>query len=148
MILNHKMNSEIVYCMPINLNEMILAEQERNPKFVNQDVQAYINKIREHASFLTSYSDQSCQGFVAFYCNNYSSRCAFITLVLIVPEFRGKKIAHIMLKEVLNQIQSRNFKECRLEVDKDNLSAINLYIKLGFNVESCNDNILSMAYIF
>lgn len=148
MIVNHKMNSEIIFCTPENLDEMVLAEQERNPKFINQDVQVYIKKIREHASFLTSYSDKSCQGFVAYYCNNYASLCAFITLVLIVPEFRGKKIAHAMLKEVLNKIESRDFKECRLEVDKDNLSAINLYAKLGFRVESCNGNVLSMAYIF
>lgn len=142
------MNSELVFCMPENLDEMVLAEQERNPKFVNQDVKTYINKIRAHASFLTSYSDEVCQGFVAYYCNNYTSLCAFITLVLIEPDFRGKKIAHLMLREVLDQIQSKNFKECRLEVDKDNLSAINLYVKLGFRIESSNGNVLSMAYLF
>ena len=65
-----------------------------------------------------------------------------------MPEFRGRKIAHLMIKEVLNKIESRGFKECRLEVFKDNLPAINLYVKLGFRAEKCDGNVVSMAYVF
>ena len=48
-MMNNKEDIEITFWTPDDLDEMVLAEQERNPKFINQDVQAYMEKLKKHA---------------------------------------------------------------------------------------------------
>ncbi|WP_409289041.1 GNAT family N-acetyltransferase [Pseudomonas sp. KCJK8927] len=95
-------------------------------------IDEYLAKIKKRAEFLTHYIDGRCAGFVAFYCNDPKVSQAFITLLLVSPGFRGKKVASALLGGLLSLARARGFATCRLEVDVENFTAIKLYEKFGF----------------
>ncbi len=71
-------------------------------------------------------------GFIACYCNNYESKNAFITLVLIDKLYRGQGISKKMFYQLFILLKGKGFKTCGLEVRLDNVNAVNLYKSLGF----------------
>lgn len=59
-----------------------------------------------------------------------------IISIAVLPEYRNKGVGYALLKEAL-QAMSTYYKtrECYLEVRVSNTSAINLYKKMGFEIE-------------
>ncbi|MBU1216729.1 ribosomal protein S18-alanine N-acetyltransferase [bacterium] len=49
--------------------------------------------------------------------------------------FRGKKIASKLLKIIMTELNSMNFKQIVLEVRTDNKAAIALYLNFGFEIK-------------
>jgi ribosomal protein S18 acetylase RimI-like enzyme len=49
---------------------------------------------------------------------------------------RGRKIAGSLLTAVLENLKSRGFKFCNLEVKENNVNAIKLYESLGFKIKN------------
>lgn len=95
-------------------------------------IDEYLVKIKEKAEILIHYIDGRCAGFVAFYCNDQQAKQAFITLLLVAPGFRGKKVASFLLDGLFSLARSRGFATCQLEVNNDNFVAITMYEKFGF----------------
>ena len=52
--------------------------------------------------------------------------------VAVLPEYRKKGIANILMKELLSEAEKRQLQFVTLEVRKGNIPAINLYKKFGF----------------
>ena len=67
-----------------------------------------------------------------------SADTAYISGLLILPEFQGQGIAKKAMKFMLNEI--RKFKRIDLVTHPDNFKAIKLYESLGFNIESRKEN--------
>ena len=55
-----------------------------------------------------------------------------ITNVAVIPEYRRKGIAGMLLKQIIYEARKRNGENIRLEVRKSNYGAIALYEKYGF----------------
>lgn len=110
-------------------------------------IDEYLVKIKEKAEFLFHYIDGRCAGFVAFYCNDRRAEQAFITLLLVSPEFRGMKVASNLLEGVLSIARSRGFASCQLEVNDDNYPALHLYEKFGFRSTLSEGTKLKMIYV-
>lgn len=103
------------------------------------DKNSYWEKLKNKAEFGIHVSQGASAGFVAFYCNNEMTRESFITLILVSPESRGKKIGSALIDYVLNISKLRGFSRCSLEVNKANKSAISLYESKGFSIFSEKD---------
>lgn len=116
------------------IKDLIIEEQKKSDEMFirGADIEEYIYKISSKAEFIAHYVEGRCAGFVAFYCNDFVNKNAFITLVLIAPSFRGQGLSNILIKCVLGICKKRKFKACFLEVYKDNYPAIKLYRSLGF----------------
>ena len=127
--------------------ELITAEQLRQSgAFIDvRSEAAYFTKLGENAEFITHVKRGEVAGFVAFYCNDYVSKCLYITLILVKPECRGEKIASGLIGSALVVARERGFSTCSLQVKKNNNSAISLYRKLGFLVVSEDDTNLLMS---
>lgn len=110
-------------------------------------IDEYLIKIKERAEFLFHYIDGRCAGFVAFYCNDRRADQAFITLLLVSPEFRGMKVASTLLEGVFSIARSRGFTTCLLEVNNDNYPALHLYEKIGFRSASSEGSKVKMIYV-
>ena len=110
-------------------------------------IDEYLIKIKEKAEFLFHYIDGRCAGFVAFYCNDRRSEEAFITLLLVSPDFRGMKVASALLEGVFSLARSRGFATCQLEVNNDNYPALNLYEKFGFRSVLSEGSKVRMIYV-
>lgn len=134
----------------IEIQKLIKDEQKiQSNHFIDTtDLDEYLIKIQNNAEFITHYSEGRCAGFVAFYCNDKQKHLAFITLVLLAPEFRGNSIARDLILYALSFCKRRKFQKCGLEVRKGNYSAIKLYESCGFNVErETIDSLIMSAHL-
>ena len=50
----------------------------------------------------------------------------------VAPRYRHMGVARKLLEELDNLLKQKGAVECRLEVREDNVAAINLYLKLGY----------------
>jgi ribosomal protein S18 acetylase RimI-like enzyme len=116
------------------IKRMILDEHEsQQNQFIDApDLGAYIQKLNAHAEILSLTEGERCRGFVAYYCNDRSTRQAYITLVLVAPEDRGTGLGKALVQGVLEICRGRGFATCRLEVRADNVAASATYRALGF----------------
>ncbi|MFJ1469503.1 GNAT family N-acetyltransferase [Massilia orientalis] len=128
-----------------DLEDLLRAEHASSDLVHNAEIDDYIRKLGERAEILAHY-ENGCNGFVAYYCNDYESKKAFITMVVVRPAMRGKGIARALLQSVLGIMRQRGFTACSLEVGKHNTAAYRLYVDLGFrpSLEKDSSAILSM----
>lgn len=122
--------------LDLAIKTLIFEEQARQSnRFVDgTDLDAYCHKLGERAEILADTQAGQCRGFIAFYCNDFSSRQAYITLVLIDPEHRGTGLGRTLVEAVLAVARRRGFATCRLEVRRSNDAAFAMYQSLGFRV--------------
>jgi len=59
---------------------------------------------------------------------------AHLASVFIEPKFQQKGIAHILLNTVIKHARAQRIEQILLTVVEDNMIAINLYKKLGFQI--------------
>lgn len=128
------------------IEDMIREEQKLKGKdFIDVgSLNNYIDKIRSKAELIAHIVEGACVGFIAFYANDETQENAFITMVMIRSDMRGRKIAGSLLTAVLENMTSRGFKFCNLEVRTNNTNAIKLYENLGFKIKSINSNSIFM----
>jgi ribosomal protein S18 acetylase RimI-like enzyme len=122
--------------LPDAIRSLILDEHARAPQHFldGVDVDAYLAKLADRAEVLCDWGEGRCRGLVAFYCNDESTRQAFITLVLVDPRDRRLGIGRALIACVLDLARRRGYTSCRLEVARHNDSAHDLYASLGFRV--------------
>lgn len=122
--------------LPDSITSLILDEQARQSNhFVEDvDIQEYLAKLAGRAEILSESAEGRCRGFVAFYCNDMTSRQAFITLVLVDPRDRGTGLGRALVACVLSIARHRGFTSCRLEVARRNQTAYDMYLAQGFRV--------------
>lgn len=120
--------------LPDSIKTLILEEQARQAgRFIEGvELDAYLQKLGEHAELVSESEGGRCLGFVAFYCNNLETRRAFITLVVVAPQDRAVGLGRELVSRVLDICRDRGFSTCGLEVRSDNTTAIAMYAGLGF----------------
>ena len=118
-----------------SIEDLIKLEQERqNGLFIETDnLDSYLMKIKNNADYVTHCKFNKCKGFVAFYCNDPTKEFAFITLVLLSPEFRGKGLASNLIRYTLQYCKDNGFRKCGLNVKKDNFSTFLYKFHVLFN---------------
>ena len=128
--------------------DLVMKELEDNPTFLpfaGEERTDFFLKLDQNAEFLKYYFDDNLAGFIACYCNNYETRRAFISLVLIDKLYRGKGISKKIFSQLFTLLKEKDFKTCSLEVRRDNVNALNLYKLLGFEcVESSDSHSITM----
>lgn len=118
--------------IPETVLKLIQLEQvNQNGKFVPDDEQ-YFQKLERHAELLTHQSQGDMLGYVFFYCNNEKKSFSYITLIGTSQAARGKGIGLGLLQSVLTISKTRGFRSCRLEVRKENTTALRFYTHAGF----------------
>lgn len=109
----------------------------RGRDFIDVDnVDNYVNKIKNKAELVAHIVEGVCVGFIAFYANDEAKENAFITMVMIRSDMRGRKIAGSLVTAVLENLKSRGFKFCNLEVKENNVSSIKVCESLGFKIKN------------
>lgn len=118
------------------ITTLILEEQQRQSSaFIEgTDINAYLAKLGERAEILADSVGDRCRGFVAYYCNDFATRQAFITLVVVDPRDRGTGLGRALVACVLQIAKQRGFTSCRLEVARRNDVALKMYESQGFHI--------------
>lgn len=112
---------------------------------VEQRIRELAAKYASHAVFLQAKVDDETAGFISFYANDNVTLTAFLSMIVVRKAFQGKKIGSRFLRDATSILRQRGFSALRLEVRKDNTSAIRFYIRKGFTRE-CSAGPLSDYY--
>ena len=105
---------------------------------VNPD--EYAVKLKNNAVNFEAWDSGKLLGVVSVYMNNFDTMQAFIPMVCVAPELRGKGVARRLMHDFINAAYAKGFFESKLEVDKNNVYAIALYESLGYKLESQEGN--------
>lgn len=92
-------------------------------------------KFSQKAKVLVVRDDDETKGFCAFYCNDFETYTAYLSIIVVVAEAQGRGYANTMIHEMLLICRNNGMKKLRLEVDNTNSKAIDFYQKRGFHLE-------------
>lgn len=138
------------YSVQVATKEQIFSHLERCDKYFipilseKVNIRDYAAKIYEKAVRFEAWDGERLTGLVAAYFNDAKKHSGFITNVSVEADQRGKGIATELLKNCIGYAGQHDFKEIRLEVDKNNFGAIQLYGKLGFEKKGSDQEMLTM----
>jgi ribosomal protein S18 acetylase RimI-like enzyme len=105
-------------------------------------IDTYSKKIIDNAIRIEAWKNNVLVGLIAFYSNKENS-FAYITNVSVLNEFNGIGVAKKLMQETIYEVQKIKYKTIRLEVNKSNSKAIDLYRLLDFEIyEENQDNYL------
>jgi ribosomal protein S18 acetylase RimI-like enzyme len=107
------------------------------------NINEYSKKIYDNAMRLEAWNDKNLVGLIAFY-ENKKDRFMFITNVSIDIDFVGKGIAKKLMSSLIDIFNQEEYDSIYLEVDINNIKAIQLYKKFNFFIESQNNNNLKL----
>ena len=71
-------------------------------------------------------------GFAAFYANNTDTRIAFISMIAVKEESRGRHYGSTLMEKVSLTAVENGMRWMQLEVQRSNTAAISFYQKHGF----------------
>lgn len=93
-------------------------------------------KINKLGYYHYIYDNNKVAAFLSYYLND---EYAYINIVHVDPTFRGKGLASKILESMILAIKNTECKLIKLEVSKNNSSALKLYKSFGF-IESTTKN--------
>ncbi len=67
---------------------------------------------------------------------------AFLSDIMLIPEFQGKGMGRCLIREFLNELAGQGVHEVELRVSPDNQRALNLYSDFGFRVTGFDMSLL------
>lgn len=111
------------------------------------EMPSYLKKIHTYATLFTAWDKDILVGIVACYINDINLKKAFITSVIISPNYQNQKIATNLLTNCINNIQNKHYERVSLEVYEYNDKARNLYQRFGFIEKSRKENKIEMEKI-
>lgn len=124
-----------------NVDNLYIMKDLRNNKIIG-----VICVIDKHADLTYDYSKlEQVNARYKFTINNYikvlieevkNSSFAYISNVCVHPDYRGKSIGSMMVRQVIEIYRKKSFNEISLDVLADNPGAIKLYKNLGFEQSS------------
>lgn len=108
------------------------------------DINTYSKKIFNHAITFEAWQENKLIGLVACYCNE-ADQTGFITNVSVYKEFTGKGIAGQLIKMCFDHAFGLGYKAIRLEVNKENKYAVDLYKRYEFKqIGSSKNDLITM----
>jgi len=93
----------------------------------------YAAKLLQKATVYVALEGEKIVGLIAFYCNNIDTKEAYIPILGVHKNHRAEGIGGNLLKDAIKHIKSKGFKEVGLQT-WENSSALNLYLKNGFEI--------------
>ena len=103
------------------------------------DLKHLSEKYFSNGTVFVAYESGKIAGLVAYYRNNFETKCAYLSMIVCKKKFCGKGIAAALYDEMYHDCRENSSVSLRLQVDKDNARAINFYKRRNFKFESAAD---------
>lgn len=107
---------------------------------------AYADKLAGKAVFKVFLIDNDIIGFIAYYCNDFKSKKAFLSQIAVAETKKKTGIGTLLLNDCLLNCVQMGMQTIECEVDDTNQIAIDFYKKEGF-LYSCPAGELSQYLI-
>ena len=117
---------------------------------INNDssLKYYADKFCQNAHVVQICCDNNVIGFASYYCNDLDNKNAFLSMIIILSQYQSMGAGSALLKYILEDCKSAGMEHLLLEVDKQNRSAIEFYLKKGFVfLDKENDKSFFMSLI-
>lgn len=136
------MNKDKIYKFLLQIDDSF--PEKLSDRVVLED---FAEKISNKAEVFTEIDNDQIVGMVAGYINDTETKVSYINIVGVLEEYRGKGISQKLLKEFIDASREKDFEIIKLEVEKDNKSAIKIYKRLGFVEEKVTNKIHMMCKV-
>lgn len=103
------------------------------------NINDYIHKLAAFAEVFAVKNKDGVCGFAAAYMNDtneWNGKTAYLTLIGVSKKTRKQGIGSALLMHCIGEAKSKGMARFKLEVDKDNSTAIALYKKNGLTIVS------------
>ena len=104
------------------------------PLSKKQDLDTFVDKLLEKAILCVAWEGERIVALVAGYADNVIDRLGYISIVATLPEAQGRGLASEKVQEFLDIARDKGLRGVHLYAVPDNLPAIKMYKKLGFEV--------------
>lgn len=105
------------------------------------DIDTYAKKLSDFSDFSICRDGECIVGMISCYTNR--PPMGYISNVCIKSSYQGQRIFSVLLHKLVDQVKENGIKIIRLEVDKNNTKAINIYLHCGFSIVAYgNKNVL------
>ncbi|MBQ7365822.1 MAG: pyridoxal-phosphate dependent enzyme [Spirochaetaceae bacterium] len=102
---------------------------------VRVDLERYAKKILDNGIVLGIEEDGKLCAAALFYCNDETTRTAYLSLIGVLPYYCKQGYANQLLDETIAYSRKCGMLNYSLDVDVRNTKAISLYSKKGFIIE-------------
>jgi len=136
-------NSSSLKQICIHLNECDL--EFVPPLSTRVNVGDYSKKIYNKATRFEFFDSDKLVGLIAAYIDNRDSNTGFITNVSVNKDYWGLGVGGALLKACINFFREKGVASINLEVNENNLTAVNLYANHGFVIDKNHRNILILS---
>jgi ribosomal-protein-alanine N-acetyltransferase len=118
-------------------------------KLLNVDVSLYVDKIIKNAAIFSIFKNTHLKAFIAYYDNDPLKDLAFLTMIAVDEDSRKRGLGKSLLEISIKEIEGQGFRRYGLEVKKNNIKAMELYSKYGFEyLETREDGFIYMEKTF
>lgn len=102
------------------------------PLSAKQDLDALASKLIDKATLCYELDGGEITALVAGYTNDPNKDSAYITIVAVLNEARGKGTGKRLVKSFIDKSAEKGFNSVNLYTTKNNERAIKMYKSLGF----------------
>lgn len=93
----------------------------------------YAEKLQKNALVFTATENNSVCGMMVFYANDIVSKTSYLSLIGLLPHAQGRNIGAHLMRFWEDYSANVGMQKLKLEVDADNIHAINFYKKHNFS---------------
>lgn len=140
------MNDFITISRIINKSDIQSIVQSCSQYFYNQEsnnsecIEKLSQKYFKCGRFLAVFQEDKILGFCAYYANDNDNFISFISMIVLIPDARGKGISSQLIDIVVDDCKTLGMHSIELEVADTNLRAIKFYKKKGFTIKCRKSN--------
>lgn len=102
------------------------------------DIETYCDKLITYAEVFIAKQKERDFGFIAVYANDQEQHRAFISSIGIKQEFRRNGMGTLLINRAVEVAREKGMIEIRLEVNRHNDAALELYHRYGFSKIACS----------
>ena len=129
---------------PLSFQEVLSFLQETDTMFPTPlservDLEMYAKKLSGHSNFSLSYAGNQMVGMISCYTNR--PPMGYISNICVKESYQGKGVFKEMFRRLVDEIKKKGIDRVRLEVDDDNVRAMDVYTRLGFSVVEEQSNV-------
>ena len=100
----------------------------------NINLTQYAMKLSTYGKIWCHYEMGNPISIIAGYFNDITSKTAYLSMLVVKKEYQGKKLSYSLLSTFEEYAYQNGMEHVKLEVRKNNSTALNLYKKFGYKI--------------
>lgn len=116
--------------LPIDFQALeTLVQYMPNIVLFGDELRAYFNKLTTYGELFVVLEGNKPNALLGFYANNLETKKAFLSCIVVAPDFRGQGLAQQLFAKMCSIAKAKGMLHLQLDVVKGNSRAIAFYEK-------------------